>query len=261
MVFVGGLTGSFFRPLALAYALAVLASMLVALTVTPALAMVLMPSARLGTGDPVLIAWCKRGYARLLAPVLRARNLALFTVLVAIAAAALVAPRLGQDLFPSFKEPDLLMHFDTKPGTSLPEMKRIVARLQRRLLRPSPASRTSGPTSGRPCSGRRSRARVLRAVDQRFRRMPTWPRRRRLSGAVAASFPGTFPDVTTYLHERIDETLVLLELRSRHADLRARFRNLAAAGSRRSPDRLSGTPNLVDLHPRPRATSPRFRRR
>ena len=52
VVFVGGLTGSFFRPLALAYALAVLASMVVALTVTPALAMILMPSARLDSRRP-----------------------------------------------------------------------------------------------------------------------------------------------------------------------------------------------------------------
>ncbi len=66
VVFVGGLTGSFFRPLAIAYALAVLASMVVALTVTPALAMILMPSARLAPRDPPLIRWSKRAYATLL---------------------------------------------------------------------------------------------------------------------------------------------------------------------------------------------------
>src|SRR5947209_12142875 len=58
VVFVSGVTGAFFRPLVLAYGLAVLASMVVALTVTPALAMVLMPRARLRAGDPPLAGWC-----------------------------------------------------------------------------------------------------------------------------------------------------------------------------------------------------------
>src|SRR5205085_11049027 len=57
VVFVGGLTGAFFQPLAIAYALAVLASMAVALTVTPALAKVLMPSARLSPRDPPVIGY------------------------------------------------------------------------------------------------------------------------------------------------------------------------------------------------------------
>src|SRR5205085_5791546 len=135
VVFVGGLTGAFFRPLAVAYGLAVLASMVVALTGTPALAMILMPSARLAPRDPPLMGLSKRAYAKLLRPALSRPRYAIAAVPVAILAAALVLPRLGQDLFPTFKEPDLLMHFDTKPGTSLPEMKRIVTRLQTRLLR------------------------------------------------------------------------------------------------------------------------------
>src|SRR5581483_11439869 len=121
VVFVGGLTGSFFRPLAIAYALAVLASMFVALTVTPALAMVLMPSARLEAEDPPLIGWCKRQYRRTLGSVITRPAPAAATVVAAILAGFLVLPNLGQDLFPDFKERNLLMHFDAKPGTSLPE--------------------------------------------------------------------------------------------------------------------------------------------
>ena len=81
VVFVGGLTGSFFRPLAVAYALAVLASMVVALTVTPALAMMLMPSARLDAERSAADASCaSAAYRALLAPVLRGPGWALATV-------------------------------------------------------------------------------------------------------------------------------------------------------------------------------------
>src|SRR5947209_19043082 len=116
VVFVTGVTGAFFRPLALAYGLAVLVSMAVALTVTPALAMVLMPSARLRPGDPPLVARCKRHYRRALERMLDHTRWALGIALAAGLIAAVVLPNLGQNLFPAFKEPDLLLHFDTKPG-------------------------------------------------------------------------------------------------------------------------------------------------
>jgi CzcA family heavy metal efflux pump len=256
VMFVGGLTGAFFRPLALAYALAVLASMVVALTVTPALAMILMPSARLGAGDPALIAWCKRVYAALLAPVLRVRNLALLTVVVAIAAAGLVMPRLGQDLFPSFKEPDLLMHFDTKPGTSLPEMKRIVAQLQRRLLA-VPGVTHVGAHIGQALLGEEiagpefSEQWIALSPNADLARTTTAVR------TVAASFPGTFSDVTTYLHERIDETLS-----SSSSDLVMRISGPEFGTLQRLAQtvtgRLSGTPNLVDLHPQSQGYIPQI---
>ena len=43
--FIGGLSGAFFQPLAISYGLAVLASMFVALTVTPALCLMLLAKA------------------------------------------------------------------------------------------------------------------------------------------------------------------------------------------------------------------------
>src|SRR5919202_337484 len=78
VLFVGGLTGSFFQPLALSYALAVLASMVVALTVTPALSLILLGRTRLRK-EPPLARWLKARYEASLARVVE--NLRL-TVLV-----------------------------------------------------------------------------------------------------------------------------------------------------------------------------------
>ena len=60
--FLEGLSGAFFEPLALSYALAVLASMVVALTVTPALSLILLHRAPLDRSDALLVRWLKRSY-------------------------------------------------------------------------------------------------------------------------------------------------------------------------------------------------------
>ena len=61
------MTGSFFEPLAFSYALAILVSMLIALTVTPALSLILLRRPPRRRGDAPLVRWMKRGYGALLA--------------------------------------------------------------------------------------------------------------------------------------------------------------------------------------------------
>ena len=168
VVFVGGLTGAFFRPLALSYALAVLVSMVVALTVTPALSLdPAVAAARSSAASRPLVRVLKRGYGAVLARVIRRPRAAYATVIAVLLLGVLVAPRLGQELFPSFKERDFLMHWITKPGTSMPEERRIVTR---------PVTRC-GPSTGvrrlrvahRPGLPRRGdrRGELRRELDQR----------------------------------------------------------------------------------------------
>ena len=116
--FLDGLAGSFFRPLALAYVVAIAASLLVALTVTPAMSyMLLTGRERPAAHDPPLARVLKRGY-RVVLPALVARP---GPCLLAVAGAFLVtagaATRLGQEFLPNFRETDFLMHFveKTKP--------------------------------------------------------------------------------------------------------------------------------------------------
>ena len=123
--FIGGLSGAFFQPLVVAYGLAVLASMLVALTVTPALAYVLLRNAPIERHESPVAEWLRDRYQALLARIVRSPRPAYVGVGSVILAGVLIYPQLGQSLLPDFKERDFLMHWVTAPGTSLPEEVRI----------------------------------------------------------------------------------------------------------------------------------------
>ena len=154
--FLEGVSGAFFQPLAISYALAVLASMVIALTVTPALSLILLSSmsnAPLKGRESPLIAWLQRGYERALAGVVRAPRLAFAAVAAAIVVGLAVLPFLRQEqLLPSFKELDLMIQWDGAPGTSRSEMARIVARASQEL-QSIPGVRNVGAHLGRAVFG------------------------------------------------------------------------------------------------------------
>lgn len=132
--FLEGLSGSFFRPLAGAYVVAGLVSPLIALTVTPALILILISRAPLENRESPLVRWLHPVYDRMLGWVVARPRVAFGSLGVIIVSGILVFPFLGQELLPSFKERDFLMHWITKPGTSHPEMYRITAQACRELL-------------------------------------------------------------------------------------------------------------------------------
>jgi CzcA family heavy metal efflux pump len=128
-----GRPGAFFEPLALAYALAVTAAMVVALTLTPALALLLYSR---GTPEastsPLLRSFGPR-YARRLSRVIGSPRKVLIATGISVLAALIVLPFLGTSLIPSFKDRDVLVHLDGEPGTSNPGMTQIATELSREL--------------------------------------------------------------------------------------------------------------------------------
>ena len=116
--FLEGLTGAFFKPLAFSYALAVGASMVVALTVTPALSLILLRNAALERRQSPLVRWLQAGYERVLSRIVTKPSRAYAAVALTVAAGIAVTPFLGQSLLPNFKERDFLMHWVTSPDTS-----------------------------------------------------------------------------------------------------------------------------------------------
>ena len=202
--FVGGRPGEFFEPVAASLSLAVLASMAVALTVTPALSLILLRDAPLDRRDAPLLRWLRRGYVDLLARV-AGRPRPAFLAAGAVAVAALAAlPQLGLSLLPSFEQRELLVHFDGAPGTSRPEMVRIAGRAGREL-RSLPGVRNVGTHVGRAVMSDEvagiNSGQLWVSVDP----AADYDRTVAAIEEVVHGYPGLETDVLTYSGQRIRE--------------------------------------------------------
>jgi CzcA family heavy metal efflux pump len=204
--FLDGLSGAFFRPLALSYALALLVSMVVALTVTPALAYILLRNAPLDGRESPIIPWLQRGYSSLLARTIRTPRAAYALVGTIVVAGLLVMPFLGQSLLPSFKETDFLMHWVTKPGTSHPEMYRITEESAKEL-QAIPGVRNFGAHIGRAVAA--DEVVGMNFTENWISIEPTVDYDATLAKVqeTVDGYPGLYRDVQTYLKERIKEVL------------------------------------------------------
>jgi CzcA family heavy metal efflux pump len=202
-----GLSGSFFRPLATSYALALLASMVVALTVTPALCLIFFRGeSSLRHRESPLVPPLVRGYNFLLYRIIHRPRRAYAAVAATVMLGLLVLPFLGQSLLPSFKERDFLMHWLTKPGTSHPEMVRITTAASKEL-REIPGVRNFGAHIGQALLMDEvvgiDFGENWISVDPSVDYDETVARIQE----VVDGYPGLFRDVLTYLKERIREVL------------------------------------------------------
>src|SRR5439155_6613461 len=96
------------------------------------------------------VGWLQRVYGRVLARILPRGRVAFAAVAVLTAVGLLTVRSLDRSLLPSFKEPNLVIHLSSPPGTSQPEMTRISGRITREL-RSSPGFVASRATSAAPC--------------------------------------------------------------------------------------------------------------
>jgi CzcA family heavy metal efflux pump len=203
---LAGLTGAFFRPLALAYALAILASLAVALTVIPALSLMLLSRARIERHGSPLVRALQRAYTAVLARIIPRPAAAYVLVAVVLAGGVAVVPMLGRDLFPAFKERDFLIHWIAQPGTSREEMVRITEQVSREL-RAIPGVRTFGSHIGQgtladEIVGMNAGENWI-SIDPSADYDKTVARVRK----VVEGYPGLQRDVQTYLKERTEEVL------------------------------------------------------
>ena len=244
--FLGGLSGAFFEPLAFSYVVALLASLLVAMTLTPALGLILLKNAKLEHRAPPLTRWLQGHYERSLTWILDNPRPMFFTTAIIVVAALVVWPLLGQSLLPAFKERDFLMHWLTKPGTSHPEMYRVTVQASREL-RSIPGVRNFGAHIGRAIA-----ADEVVGIDFTENWVSVDPKadyNKTLASIQEAvdGYPGIYRDVQTYLKERIKEVLT-----GKGESIVVRIFGDELAMLREAAEKvrqaLADTEGLVDLH-------------
>ncbi|RMG65871.1 MAG: efflux RND transporter permease subunit [Calditrichaeota bacterium] len=204
--FLTGLAGTFFRPLAESYVLAILSSLLVALTLTPALALLLLPGSVERERVSPLVQRLRAAYEKWLQKSLEASQTVLLGLGGLFVISVLLLPFLKEEFLPRFREYDFLMHWVEKPSTSLQAMDRLVMRLSKEL-RSIPGVKHFAGHIGRAELGEETVAtnfgELWISVDPSVDYQETMEK---VEQAVAG-YPGLYHDVLTFLRERIEEVL------------------------------------------------------
>ncbi len=148
---LGGIEGRIFAPLGISYIVSILASLVVSLTVTPALCAYLLPKADFlkKENDGALVLFLKRWNRKMvLEPTLKHPWLALSTALLLLAMALSSFPFLGKEFLPPFNEGTATINLLSPPGTSLQESDRIGV-IAEKLIRQVPEVVSTGRRTGR----------------------------------------------------------------------------------------------------------------
>lgn len=206
VVALPGLAGSLFGPLAIAYITAVLASLVVALTLTPALSLLLVR--RSDEAEPPVARWLRGRYERLLGRVFdRPRPIGVAVTILMLGSIA-VLPFLGGTFIPPMREGHYIVHATLAPGSSIEQSMRIGTVISKRLSaipgvrsvaqrvgRAARSQDTAGPQSSEfevdldPLNGAQSKV-----VDQRIAK-------------AISGIPGVQTSFNTFLTERVEESL------------------------------------------------------
>jgi CzcA family heavy metal efflux pump len=249
---LSGIAGKLFAPLGLAYIFAILASLVVAVTLTPALCYLLLARGELSTADPPSVAWLKPRYLALLRRIERHPARVISVVFAVIAAGVGILPLFSGEFIPALREGHYIIHVTAVPGTSEQESLRIGRRVSDSILAidgvQSVAQWVGRSKNGADTFGTHysefeveigalpgdEQARILREIRQT------------LSGQKGVTFPGVAFAVNTFLTERIEETITgyaaPLVVNLYGADLDALDRDALAVAAA-----LAGVPGAQDV--------------
>ena len=136
LFFLSGVESRLMQPLGLAYIIALAASLLVAVTVTPVLCTLFLPHSRMVTGghETRLVIWLKKGYTLVLDATIRRWRTIAFLSFLGLLATTVALGSAGRSFLPNFNEGSLTVSAVTLPGTSLEQSNLLGQRVEQILL-------------------------------------------------------------------------------------------------------------------------------
>ncbi len=204
---MSGVAGRLFAPLGIAFIIATLFSLLVALTLTSALCLVLL-GRKLPEKESPIVTWLKEKYRSILREIERYPRTVILGVGLLVVGGLAVLPYLESKFLPELREGHFIVHMLAIPGTSLQESERLGQEVSRDLLK-IPYVRSVSQRAGRAeksedvvgthYSEFEVDLKPLRGKESEFAESEI--------RKVLAKFPGVNMAVKTFLVERIEETL------------------------------------------------------
>lgn len=205
---MSGLAGRLFAPLGVAYILAILASLAVALTVTPALCLVFLGGRHFKAEEPPLVRWLKDRYVRTLHRVESNAKTVMVAAGVCTVLGVAALPFFGGGFIPELQEGHFIIHMSAVPGTSLKQSLALGRRVTAGLLALPPVKSVAQQV------GRAEQADDTLGPHESEFNVTLNPRadgNQESAQAeirkVLARFPGAGFAMNTFLTERVEETL------------------------------------------------------
>ena len=205
---MSGVAGRLFAPLGVAYILAVMASLLVALTLTPALCLSLLGLRRVAEREPPVMTWLKARYKTILLQVEKRPRAVLISAAVVTFIGIAALPFFGGGFLPELREGHFIIHMSAVPGTSLADSLRIGNQVTAELLKVS-AVRTVSQRVGRAEKSDDIWGSHYSEFDVDLKPLKGKAAESALADIrkALAQFPGVNFAVKTFLSERVEETL------------------------------------------------------
>ncbi|MCS5558966.1 MAG: efflux RND transporter permease subunit, partial [Oceanospirillaceae bacterium] len=203
-----GVAGRLFAPLGIAYISAILMSLLVALTLTPALCYWLLKDTAPTEKKPPVMLFIQPHYQRLLSRISTQHQRIVIFLIAACLMGAFVLVNLGTKFLPELREGHYIVHTSSIPGTSLPESIRIGSALTKQFLTIEGVESVS-QWAGRAERGADTYGSHYSEFEVRLTPLSGTEQQAVLDQLreILTAFPGILFEANTFLIERVDETI------------------------------------------------------